>query len=68
MLARALVWGGLAALNTGVAELAATYGSPFRIAFLGPADAFALLAFSSGLGWFGAWLSVSRYLLEIEPR
>ncbi len=68
LLALALVWGGLAALNSGVAELAASYGSSFRLGYLAPADALALLAFSAALGWFGAHLSVSRYLLEIEPR
>jgi len=67
-LALGLLWAGLAALNTGVGELAASYGSSFRLRFLGPADALAVLAFASGLGWFGAWLSVSKYLLEIEPR
>jgi cell division transport system permease protein len=68
LLALALVGGGLAALNTGVDELATSYGSSFRLAFLAPGDAFALLFFSGFLGWLGAYLSVSRYLLEIEPR
>ncbi len=67
-LALLLVWGGLAALDRGVAEVAASYGSSFRLAFLGAGDALAVLAFASALGWFGAWLSVSKYLLEIEPR
>lgn len=67
-LALAILWGSLAALNIGVAELAASYGSGFRLAFLAPGDALAVLLFSAGLGWFGAFLSVSRYLLEIEPR
>ena len=60
--------GSLAALNVGVAELAASYGSGFRLAFLAPGDALAVVLFSAGLGWFGAYLSVSKYLLEIEPR
>jgi cell division transport system permease protein len=68
LLALVLVWGGLAALNTGVADLASSYGSSFRLAFLAPGDALTLLAFSGFLGWLGAYLSVSRYLLEIEPR
>ena len=66
--ALAIVWGSLAALNTGVAELAASYGSGFRLAFLAPADALAVALFSAGLGWLGAYLSVSKYLLEIEPK
>ena len=67
-LALAILWGSLAALNVGVAELAASYGADFRLAFLAPGDALAVTLFSTGLGWFGAYLSVSRYLLEIEPK
>lgn len=67
LVALAIVGGSLAALNVGVAELAASYGSAFRLNFLSPGDAAASVAFSSLLGWFGAHLSVSRYLLEIEP-
>ena len=67
-LALAILAGCLAALNVGVAELAASYGSGFRLAFLTPGDALAVVLFSAGLGWFGAYLSVSKYLLEIEPR
>lgn len=66
--ALAIVWGSLTALNTGVAELAASYGSSFRLAFLAAGDALAVALFSAGLGWLGAYLSVSRYLLEIEPK
>ncbi len=68
VLALAILWGSLAALNMGVAELAASYGSSFRLPFLAPGDALAVVLFSAGLGWFGAYLSVSRYLLEIEPK
>lgn len=60
-----ILWGSLAALNSGVAELAASYGSSFRLAFLQPADASAVTLFSGALGWIGAYLSVSRYLREI---
>ena len=65
LLALGILWGSLAALNIGVAELAASYGSGFRLAFLAPGDAVAVVLFSVSLGWFGAYLSVSRYLLEI---
>jgi cell division transport system permease protein len=57
-----------AMLNGGVHELAQAYGSDFRLAFLAPADAGLLLAISGGLGWLGAYLSVSRYLREIQPK
>ena len=68
LLALAILWGSLVALNVGVTELAASYGSGFRLTFLDPGDALAVVLFSAGLGWFGAYLSVSRYLLEIEPK
>ncbi len=68
LVALAILWGSLAALNVGIADLAASYGSGYRLAFLKPGDALAVVLFSAGLGWFGAYLSVSRYLLEIEPR
>ena len=68
MVALAILWGSLSALNAGVAELAASYGSDFRLGFLTPGDALAVVLFSAGLGWFGAYLSVSKYLLEIEPK
>jgi cell division transport system permease protein len=68
LVALAILWGSLAALNVGVADLAASYGSGFRLGFLAPGDALAVVFFSAGLGWFGAYLSVSKYLLEIEPK
>ena len=40
----------------------------FRLAFLEPGDALAVALFSAALGWLGAYLSVSKYLLEIEPK
>ena len=55
-------------LGPELAELAASYDSAFRLSFLSPGDAFAVAAFSVALGWLGAYLSVSRYLLEIEPK
>ena len=64
----AILASSLAALNVGVSELASSYGSSFRLAFLEPGDALAVLLFSATLGWLGALLSVSKYLLEIEPK
>jgi cell division transport system permease protein len=65
-IALAIVAGGLAVLNIGVAELARAYGSNFRLEYPAPGDALAIWAFSGLLGWLGAHLSVSIYLLEIE--
>ena len=68
LVALGILRASLAALNTGVSELAASYGSTFRLAFLEPGDALAVALFSAALGWLGAYLSVSKYLLEIEPK
>ena len=68
LIALAILGASLAALNIGVSELASSYGSSFRLAFLGAGDALAVVLFSAALGWFGAFLSVSKYLLEIEPK
>ncbi len=64
----AILAGSLALLNRGVRTLAQSYGSSFELAFLPLGDALAVAAFAGLLGWLGAYLSVSRYLLEIEPR
>jgi cell division transport system permease protein len=68
LVALAILRAGLWALNVGVSELAASYGSSFRLEYLAPADAIAVVLFTAALGWFGALLSVSKYLLEIEPK
>ena len=64
----ALVAGTVAILNGEVGRLAATYGSDFRLQLPALEDLASVLAFSSGLGWCGAFLSVSRHLAAIEPR
>ena len=68
MLALAILAGSLALLNRGVRELAASFGSEFQLGFLAPGDALGVALLSAALGWLGAYLSVSRYLREIEPR
>jgi cell division transport system permease protein len=64
----ALVAGIVAILNGEVGRLAATYGSDFRLRLPTLEDLASVLAFSAGLGWCGAFLSVSRHLAAIEPR
>lgn len=59
--------GSLFLLNRGVAALAETYDSAFRLSFLAPGDALAVALFASLLGWLGAYLSVSIYLRGIDP-
>lgn len=64
--ALAIVWVGLAALNVGVGELSESYGSNFRLSFLDAGDGLAVGAFSALLGWLGGYLSVSKYLRDIN--
>jgi cell division transport system permease protein len=61
-LALALVYGALAILNREVAALAQSYGSGFRLAAPGLADAGAVLVFGALLGALGAHLSADRQL------
>jgi cell division transport system permease protein len=65
--ALAIVYVSMVTLNKGILELAQLYGSDFHLGFFGLADCLALLAFAALLGWFGAYMSVSRHLSEIEP-
>jgi cell division transport system permease protein len=66
--ALAVVAAALALLNREVRVLADSYGSSFRLAFIGAPEAFAILLIAAALGWLGAQLSVSRHLRQIEPR
>jgi cell division transport system permease protein len=66
--ALAVVAATLALLNREVRVLADSYGSNFRLAFIGPSEALAILLIAATLGWLGAQLSVSRHLRQIEPR
>jgi len=68
LIALALVWAGLVLMNSEVVGLARTYGSDFRLAFLSLGEAIALASIAGALGWFGAYMSVSRYLREIQPK
>lgn len=62
LVALGILAASLAALNPGVRELAQTYGSAFQLDFLSGADSLSIVGFSGLLGWFGALLSVSKYL------
>ena len=63
-----LVWAAASAFNGALADLAYLYGTRWQLRYLSAADAASLLAFAAGLGWLGAWLSVSRHLAEARPR
>jgi cell division transport system permease protein len=62
--ALAILWLGLAVLNVGVQDLADSYGSSFRLAYLSAPDALGLIGFAGFLGWLGSNLSVSIYLRQ----
>ena len=68
LIALALVWVGLALMNSEIVELARSYGSEYRLPFLSPGETIALAVLAGALGWLGAYMSVSRYLRHIEPK
>ena len=59
-----IVAAGLAFLNRDVGLLAQLYGSDFGLGMPGPREMAAVLGSAAALGWLGAYLSVSRHLLE----
>jgi cell division transport system permease protein len=65
VIASTIVWIALALLNREVRVLAESFGSAFRISYLSPEDALAVVALAGLLGWLGAHLSVSKHLREI---
>lgn len=68
LIALAITQAVMFALDIPVARLATLYGSEFRLAGLGAADAAALLLLGAGLGLAGAWLGAARHLSRIEAR
>lgn len=64
LVALAILWLGLTALNVGVQELANAYGSTFRLAFPGTKDALSIVGFAGLLGWLGSYSSVSIHLRQ----
>ena len=68
LIALAITQSVMFALDIPVARLAALYGSEFRLAGLGAAEAATLLLTGAGLGLAGAWLGAARHLSRIEAR
>jgi cell division transport system permease protein len=62
--ALAMVTGGLSLLNSDLGTLAQLYGSDFRLRPPTPQEMGVVLGAAAALGWLGAYLSVSRHLLE----
>jgi cell division transport system permease protein len=63
----AIIGASLYLLNNGLADLSQLYGTHFQLRHLSWQDSLGLLLFSAWLGWFGAWMSVSRHLSGIDP-
>lgn len=59
-------WGIISAsaymLNSNIVQLASLYGSTFHLEMLDSGETVALLAFSTALGWIGAYLAVGHFL------
>ncbi len=62
--ALAIVVAGLAFLNRDLITLAPLYGADLRLRLPDPNEMGAVLGGAAALGWLGAYLSVSRHLLE----
>ena len=62
-----IVSAGAYLANRGLGELSHVYAALLQLNTLSPGDSVALLATPAALGWFGAWLSVSRHLALVEP-
>ncbi len=57
-----IVYGGVWLINHNLGELSHVYASLFQLRHLALLSGIGLLALPAILGWFGAWLSVSRHL------
>ena len=53
--------------NRSLGELSHVYAALLQLSNLSAGDSLTLLLTPAALGWFGAWLSVSRHLALIEP-
>ncbi len=62
-----IVSAGAYLANRSLGELSHVYASLLQLNALTLGDSLALLLTPAALGWFGAWLSVSRHLALIEP-
>jgi len=61
-----IVLSGLTVLNRDLADLAYLYGSTVSLKFPSPNEMISALLAAVALGWLGAYLSVSRHLLETD--
>lgn len=62
-----IVGAGVYFTNRSLGELSHVYAALLQFEHLSIGDGVSLLLTPATLGWFGAWLSVSRHLSMIEP-
>ena len=68
LLALALVYAGLLAVQPAVDRLALSYEAGFALQGLGVRGTALLVGYGALLGWLGAWLASARHLRDAEPR
>lgn len=64
----AIVAIGVYLLNDGLTDFSRLYGTAFQLRPLAAGDSLSLLLFAAWLGWFGAWLSVTQHLSQLDRR
>jgi cell division transport system permease protein len=67
LLAQALVWYGLYALEEPVARLSGLYESGFDMLPLDALERLAIVGAGIGLGLTGSWIAATRHMRRIEP-
>lgn len=66
--ALAIVVAGFVVLNRDLAQLAYAYGTDIQLNFPNRNEMASVLGAAAALGWLGAYLSVSRHLLEVARK
>jgi cell division transport system permease protein len=68
LLALALVWYGLYALEAPVARLSGLYESSFIVLSLNAVESLSIVGAGVGLGLVGSWIAATRHMRRIEPK
>lgn len=68
LLALALVYAGLSAVQPAIDRLALSYDAGITLQGLGARGMAVLVGYGALLGWLGAWLASARHLRDAEPR
>jgi hypothetical protein len=54
-------------LNHSLTEIGQIYGASLNLRRLTPEESTGIVLFSTWLCWLGAWLSVQRHLVAVDP-